>query len=112
LYAQLRDNSQGVIKITTGAAGRDTAAGAIMVERETKLSGARVSSASTSHTLCSASLHAAAGTGVLAADTRASCFQPSLTVRCFFASLARSAPERPAELRRGGCGARRGDGGG
>jgi hypothetical protein len=41
LYAQLRDNSQGVIKITTGAAGRDTAAGTILVERETKLSGAR-----------------------------------------------------------------------
>jgi hypothetical protein len=40
LYAQLRDNSQGVIKITTGAAGRDTAAGAVLVEHETKLSGA------------------------------------------------------------------------
>ena len=40
MYAQLRDNSQGIIKITSGAAGRDAAAAAIAVERETKLSGA------------------------------------------------------------------------
>jgi hypothetical protein len=40
MYAQLRDNSQGVIKITSGAAGRDAAAADIAVERETKLSGA------------------------------------------------------------------------
>ena len=39
MYAQLRDNSQGVIKITSGAAGRDAAAADITVERETKLSG-------------------------------------------------------------------------
>ena len=40
MYAQLRDNSKGIIKITSGAAGRDAAAAAIAVERETKLSGA------------------------------------------------------------------------
>lgn len=40
LYAQLRDNSQGVIKIPTGAAGRDPAASSVVVERDTKLSGA------------------------------------------------------------------------
>jgi len=39
LYAQLRDNSQGVIKITTGAAARDPAASAVETEHETKLSG-------------------------------------------------------------------------
>lgn len=41
LYAQLRDNSQGVIKITTRAAARDDAAGDIAVEMDTKLSGAQ-----------------------------------------------------------------------
>ena len=40
LYAQLRDNSQGVIKITTGAAARDAHAASIVTEHETKLSGA------------------------------------------------------------------------
>jgi hypothetical protein len=41
LYAQLRDNSQGIIKLTTGAAARDAQAAPIAVEHETKLSGAR-----------------------------------------------------------------------
>jgi hypothetical protein len=49
MYAQLRDNSQGVIKITSGAAGRDAAAADIAVERETKLSGAP---AAAKHELC------------------------------------------------------------
>jgi hypothetical protein len=40
LYAQLRDNSQGVIKVTTGASARDPDARELVVEHETKLSGA------------------------------------------------------------------------
>jgi cysteine-S-conjugate beta-lyase len=38
LYAQLRDNSQGVIKITTGACAKDPGAGSVSVEHETKVS--------------------------------------------------------------------------
>ena len=51
MYAQLRDNSQGVIKITSGAAGRDAAAAEITVERETKLSGAPAAAAQPLHAL-------------------------------------------------------------
>lgn len=38
LYAQLRGNNQGIIKITTGGMNRSAAAGPILVERETRLS--------------------------------------------------------------------------
>lgn len=38
LYAQLRDNNQGVIKIAAGALKKDPAAGEITIEHETPLS--------------------------------------------------------------------------
>ena len=52
MYAQLRDNSQGIIKITSGAAGRDAAAADIAVERETKLSGAPPAAMQHMHVHC------------------------------------------------------------
>ena len=55
MYAQLRDNSQGIIKITSGAAGRDAAAAAIAVERETKLSGALLAAMQRTPVCCCAS---------------------------------------------------------
>jgi LDH2 family malate/lactate/ureidoglycolate dehydrogenase len=38
LYAQLRDNNQGIIKITTGGMNRSATAGTITTEKETRLS--------------------------------------------------------------------------
>ena len=38
LYAQLRDNNQGIIKITTGGMNRSATAGQITTEKETRLS--------------------------------------------------------------------------
>lgn len=38
MYAQLRGNNQGIIKITTGGMNRSSAAGPITVERDTRLS--------------------------------------------------------------------------
>jgi len=38
LYAQLRGNNQGIIKITTGGMNKSAVAGDVIVERETRLS--------------------------------------------------------------------------
>ena len=38
MYAQLRGNNQGIIKITTGGMNRSSSAGPITVERDTRLS--------------------------------------------------------------------------
>lgn len=38
MYAQLRDNNQGIIKITTGGMNRASSAGPIVIERNSRLS--------------------------------------------------------------------------